>query len=67
MSYVYAVALHDTGKPAEAIALLERTLAKHPQDRSVLEALVAYYRQSNDLAKATAASAALQELTAKGP
>jgi tetratricopeptide (TPR) repeat protein len=40
--YVHAVALHDTGRPAEAIAALRRVLAAHPYDRDVVSALAHY-------------------------
>jgi len=42
--YVHAVALHDAGRPAEAIAQLESALADHPRDEAILGALVAYSR-----------------------
>jgi Tfp pilus assembly protein PilF len=42
-SYVYAVALHSTGKSDAAIKRLEKTLAAHPNDRDILEALASYH------------------------
>jgi Flp pilus assembly protein TadD len=41
-SYVYAVALHDTGKKAEAAATLKEALARHPYDRDLLLAMITY-------------------------
>jgi len=41
-SYVLAVALHDTGKKAEAAATLRDALARHPYDRDLLLAMISY-------------------------
>ncbi|MBY0226029.1 MAG: tetratricopeptide repeat protein [Hyphomicrobium sp.] len=41
-SYVLAVALHDTGKIAEATATLKNALARHPYDRDLLLAMITY-------------------------
>ena len=41
-SYVLAVALHDTGKKAEATATLKDALARHPYDRDLLLAMITY-------------------------
>ena len=43
-SYVYAVALHSSGKSDAAITRLKKNLADHPNNRDVLEALVSFYR-----------------------
>jgi tetratricopeptide (TPR) repeat protein len=43
--YVYAVGLGGTGRPMQAIEVLERVLAHHPNDRDALSALVAYERE----------------------
>jgi predicted CXXCH cytochrome family protein len=53
-SYVYAVALHSTGKSEAAIARLEKTSAAHPNNRDILEALVSFHQ-------ARGASAAARE------
>jgi Tfp pilus assembly protein PilF len=45
--YVYAVGLGGTGETKQAIGVLERVLARHPNDRDTLSALVAYERQQN--------------------
>ena len=42
-AYVYAVALHSAGKSDAAIATLKKTLADHPNDRDILEALASFY------------------------
>ena len=38
-AYVYAVALHSTGKADVAIAKLEKELVAHPNDRNILRSL----------------------------
>jgi tetratricopeptide (TPR) repeat protein len=40
--YVHAVALHDRGKPREAVKILEAALRRNPVDRDVLIALAQY-------------------------
>ncbi len=67
VGYVYGVALHDTGKPADGMRQLERVLQQHPDDPQVLQALTSYYREAGDMQRAMAASARLQELNAAGP
>jgi tetratricopeptide (TPR) repeat protein len=51
--YVYAIALHSTGNMDKAIGTLEQALLRHPYDREITGALVTYYRESGDTAKAT--------------
>ena len=63
-AYVYAVALNSTGSAAEAKALLERTHKQHPTDRNVLLGLIAFERDSGDVA---AAINHAQELAALEP
>jgi tetratricopeptide (TPR) repeat protein len=45
--YVYAAGLGGTGKTKQAIEALERVVARHPNDRDTLSALVAYEREQN--------------------
>jgi Flp pilus assembly protein TadD len=47
-SYVYAVALHSAGRVAEAMTTLKETVARHPDDRDGLMALVAFSRDAGD-------------------
>jgi Tfp pilus assembly protein PilF len=47
-AYVYAVALHSTGRGAAAIARLEKTLLAHPNDRDILQALVSFNEARGD-------------------
>ena len=41
-TYVYAVALHSTGRPAAAIELLEQAARRWPGDREIAMALASY-------------------------
>lgn len=50
--YVYAVALNDLGKPAEAMALLERLNAQRPGNPQVISALIGYAQAMGDFNKA---------------
>jgi Flp pilus assembly protein TadD len=50
-SFVYAVALHDAGRRAEAIRLLEAA-AQRTGDRDVLLALASFRQETGDLAGA---------------
>lgn len=47
--YVYAVALNGTGQGGLAIQALEAVLAKYPNDRDTLMALVAFQRDAGNL------------------
>ena len=48
-AYVYAVALHSAGRGEEAIAVLKDSLARHPEDRDILLALITFNRDAGDL------------------
>lgn len=50
LAYAYALALDALGQRRSAIALLEASAAKRPDDRDTLQALVAWCRASADLA-----------------
>jgi predicted CXXCH cytochrome family protein len=63
-AYVYAVALNSSGSAAEAKELLARTHKAHPTDRNVLLGLIAFERDSGDVASALAHT---QELVALEP
>jgi predicted CXXCH cytochrome family protein len=47
-AYVYAVALHDTGKPDEARLALERAAGRMPGNAEILSALASYARERGD-------------------
>jgi predicted CXXCH cytochrome family protein len=51
-AYVHAVALHTAGRAEEAMTLLKDNLAKHPDDRETLLALVTYNRDAGDISAA---------------
>jgi Flp pilus assembly protein TadD len=67
LGYVFAVALHDTGKATEAIDVLKNTLARHPYDRDVLLALVSYEIEARDFASALERAELLKELEPNRP
>jgi len=45
-AFVYAVALHDTGHGTESLAVLRQAVARHPNDRALVDALANYSRGS---------------------
>jgi predicted CXXCH cytochrome family protein len=47
-AYVYAVALHSAGDTEAAVVTLETALAKHPDDRNILQALAAFQGERGD-------------------
>ena len=47
-AYVYAVALHSAGRPSEAITQLSESLARHPDDRDTLTAIISFSRDAGD-------------------
>jgi predicted CXXCH cytochrome family protein len=51
-AYVHAVALHSAGRGSEALAALTGILARHPDDRDALLALISYSRDAGDFATA---------------
>lgn len=61
-SYVYAVALHSTGKSDAAIKRLVRTLAAHPNDRDIIEALASFHSARGESAAANRYAERLRKL-----
>jgi hypothetical protein len=61
------VALHSTGRVEEGIAVLEEALPRFPDNRAVLEALVAFHRDRGDTAAAQRYAARLQEHGGSAP
>jgi predicted CXXCH cytochrome family protein len=51
-AYVYAVALHSAGRLDESIEVLKKNLARHPNDRDTLSALVTFNRDSGNIGAA---------------
>lgn len=47
-SYIYAIALNSAGRPQAALAVLKGNLARHPNDRETLMALVSISRDIGD-------------------
>jgi Flp pilus assembly protein TadD len=62
-AYVYAVALHSTGKSEAAIARLKKAFADHPNDRDILEALVSFHQARGESAEAKTYAERLRKLT----
>ncbi len=60
--YVYAVALHGTGRAKQAREVLARVLARHPYDRDTLLALTTYAREEGDSPQALTYARRLAEL-----
>lgn len=60
--YVYAVALNTTGKPKEALMVLQGVHNAHPNDTDILSALVAFHRDAGNSAQAARYSQKLQAL-----
>jgi len=51
-AYVYAVALHTAGRTDESMKVLKESLARHPDDRDTLLALVTFNRDAGDIGAA---------------
>jgi Flp pilus assembly protein TadD len=47
-AYVYAVALHSSGRDGDALAVLQDNLLKHPGDRDTLQALIKLNRDAGN-------------------
>jgi Flp pilus assembly protein TadD len=66
-SYVYAVALNSSGSTAEAKEVLTRAHKAHPTDRNVLLGLIAFERDSGDVAAALTHAQELATLEPQNP
>jgi Flp pilus assembly protein TadD len=66
-AYVYAVALNSTGSVSEAKNLLKRAHEQHPTDRNILSGLIAFERDSGDVASALTHAQELAVLEPKSP
>ena len=51
-AYVYAVALHSSGRADASMTVLKESLARHPDDRDTLMALITFSRDSGDISSA---------------
>jgi predicted CXXCH cytochrome family protein len=61
--YVYAVALHDTGKPEDARRALEHAAARMPGNAEILSALASYARERGDTTREAQWRAKLEALS----
>jgi tetratricopeptide (TPR) repeat protein len=65
-AYVYAMALHDADRVAQALGVLRATLERHPGDPEVLLALVNFSRETGASAEAAAYERRLAEVAPDG-
>jgi predicted CXXCH cytochrome family protein len=63
-AYVYGVALYSAGRGDEALAILASASTKHPADTDILQALVSFYRERGDSAKAEVYAERLHDVAA---
>jgi tetratricopeptide (TPR) repeat protein/ssDNA-binding Zn-finger/Zn-ribbon topoisomerase 1 len=61
-AYVYAVALNDAGRNAQALDVLEDDVVRHPYDCDALAALQSFYRDAGNPGKAAGYAKRLGEL-----
>jgi tetratricopeptide (TPR) repeat protein len=66
-SYVFAVALHDTGKKSEAMTTLQNALAQHPYDRDLLFAIITYEVEAKAFSSALSRAELLDKLEPNSP
>jgi tetratricopeptide (TPR) repeat protein len=66
-TYIYGVALHDSGHAKEGVSLMERALVRFPRDPNLLSALAAYARDAGDAARAEAYAKRLAAVTSPPP
>ncbi len=66
-AYVYAVALNDSGRQAEALSVLKTALKANPYDRNLLQGLVYFTQAAGDSESAKQYVALLRELDPENP
>jgi len=66
-AYVYAVALHSGSRAEEAMTVLKNALTSHPNDRSILSALIAFSRTNGDAEAALTYAQRLAVITPDDP
>ena len=66
-AYVYAVALQETGRAGEAVAVLDQAIARNPTDPDLLFTLAATLLQQGDLAGARRHAQALVRIAPAYP
>ncbi len=62
-AYVYAVGLHSAGRAADAIVILKESLARRPEDRETLQALISFSSKAGDVATALEYAERLARIT----
>ena len=62
-AYVYAVALHSSRRIDESMKVLKESLARHPDDRETMLALVTFSRDAGDIGAALEYAERLSRLT----
>jgi predicted CXXCH cytochrome family protein len=62
-AYVYAVALHSSGHADESLNVLKENLARHPDDRDTLMALVTFNRDAGNIGAALDYAEQLSRMT----
>ena len=65
--YVYAVALHSAGRVGEAVAELKENIARHPNDRDTLLALIGFNRDTGDINSALEFAERLEQIAPDEP
>ncbi|WP_284273581.1 tetratricopeptide repeat protein [Bradyrhizobium iriomotense] len=66
-AYVYAVALHSAGRVDESMKVLKENLARHPDDRDTLLALVTFNREAGDIEAARQYAGQLSRIAPNDP
>ena len=66
-AYVHAVALNSAGRGREAIPVLQDSLARHPDDRDTLLALISFSRDGGDIPAAIAYAQQLARIAPADP
>jgi predicted CXXCH cytochrome family protein len=66
-AYVYAVALHSSGRTVEALTVLKGILVRRPEDQNSLMAIISFSRDAGDFATALAYAEQLARITPTDP
>ncbi len=66
-SYAYSIALHSTGKPEQAVTVLQEAYERHPADINILSALVTIHREQGQLGDSLLFARKLEKLLPEDP
>ncbi|MEN0107791.1 MAG: tetratricopeptide repeat protein, partial [Pseudomonas sp.] len=66
-NYIYAIALHDLGKPEEARNQLDALLKRQPTNRHARLALISYWHEAGQLQKVQVLQAELEQQNPDDP